>query len=111
MEEFGFDKLPEVIQQLFEKVERIETMLSETLLQKTSDDKFLVVQDAAEYLNITVAALYSMASRRQIPVNKPGKRLYFSKTDLDEWIKAGKLKTTDEIARETETKYRSQRRV
>jgi len=36
MEEFGFDKLPEVVRLLFEKVERVEALLDKTKLQKTN---------------------------------------------------------------------------
>jgi len=36
MEEFGFDKLPEVVRLLFEKVERVEALLDKTKPQKTN---------------------------------------------------------------------------
>ena len=110
MEPFGFDKLPEVVRQLFEKVEHIEALLFKSCHDRETRGKFLSVQEAADYLKITVPALYSLASRRQIPVKKPGKRLYFLNTELDEWIKAGKLKTNDEIAREAKTKLRYNRK-
>ncbi|MCR8556475.1 helix-turn-helix domain-containing protein [Mucilaginibacter sp. BJC16-A38] len=56
---------------------------------------------------MTVTALYSLVSRKQIPVNKPGKRLYFLNTELDEWIKAGRMKTTEEIIKQA-AKFRKQ---
>jgi excisionase family DNA binding protein len=102
MEEFGFDKLPEVVRQIFEKVEHIEKLLFKLQYEQAAKEKFLTVKEAAAYLQITVAALYSLVSRRQIPVNKPGKRLYFLNTDLDEWIKAGKLKTAEEIVKDAQ---------
>ena len=110
MEPFGFDKLPEVVRQLFEKVEHIESLLFKLHYEGEAREKFLSVKEAADYLKISVAALYSLVSRRQIPVKKPGKRLYFLNTELNEWIKAGNLKTNDEIAREAETKLRAYRR-
>ena len=110
MEPFGFDKLPDVVRQLFETVEHIETLLFKLHHDREAREKFLSVKEAADYLKITVPTLYSLASRRQIPVKKPGKRLYFLNTELDEWIKAGKLKTNDEIARDAETKLKSYQR-
>ena len=83
MESFGFDKLPELFRQLFEKVECIEALLERITAANNELDKPLSVEEAASYLKITVAALYSMTSRRLVPFNKPGKRLYFLKSDLD----------------------------
>jgi len=82
MNQFGFDKLPEIVRQLFEMVEHIEAMLVK--MQKgrqQNDEQHFTIAEAAEYLNVTVAAPYAMTSRRLIPFNKPGKRLYFLKTD------------------------------
>jgi len=84
-------------------VEHIEALLFNLHHDREAREKLLPVQEAADYLKITVAALYSLVSRRQIPVKKPGRRPYFLNIELDEWIRAGKLKTNDEIAREAET--------
>jgi len=110
MEPFGFERLPEVVRQLFEKVEHIEEVLSYLRYEQAVEKKFLSVKEAADYLHISVAAIYSLVSRRQIPVNKPGKRLYFLNAELDEWIKAGKLKTSDEIEKEAHQYLKAHRR-
>jgi excisionase family DNA binding protein len=70
----------------------------------------LNIQEAAVFLNITVPALYSLVSRKDIPVNKPGKRLYFDQHELIEWIKSGKKKTSSEIEREAAVKVSAHRR-
>jgi len=106
MEEFGFDKLPEVVRQLFEKIERIEEMILKLQPEQQHSAQLLSINEAAEYLNVTVAALYSMTSRRLVPFNKPGKRLYFLKSDLDQWIKSAKVKTNDELWAENKSKFR-----
>ena len=100
MEEFGFDKVPEVLRQLFGKAELIEDLLLKLHIEKDHTKKFLTVNDATEYLQTTVAALYSLVSRKQIPVNKPGKRVYFLNTEFDGWFKAGRMKTTGEIIKQ-----------
>jgi len=97
MEPFGFDKLPEVVRQLVEKVEGLETLILNLHAQNEDQHKMLNIQEAAAYLNMTVAALYSLVSRRDIPVNKPGKRLYFDKNELNEWIRSGKRNTAATI--------------
>jgi len=106
MEPFGFDKLPEVVRQLFEKLERIEALLEKISPTNNESDKPLSIDEAASYLKITVAALYSMTSRRLVPFNKPGKRLYFLKSDLDAWINQSKNKTNDQIMIENKHRLR-----
>jgi excisionase family DNA binding protein len=106
METFGFDKLPEVVRQLFEKVERIEALLEKMQTSENETDKPLSIEEAATYLNITIAALYSMTSRRLVPFSKPGKRLYFLRKDLDAWINQAKNRTHDEIMAANKHRFR-----
>ncbi len=102
MESFNFNELPEVVRQLFEKVEHLEEMLLNLQPAKEDENDLLTIHEAAEFLKITPAALYTKVSRKEVPVNKPGKRLYFNKNELKEWISAGKRKTLNDIRRETE---------
>lgn len=100
MEPFGFDQLPEAVRKLTEKVDGLEILLLKLQPQNEDMHKMLNIQEAAAFLNVTVAALYSLVSRKDIPVNKPGKRLYFDKNELNEWIRSGKRKTTIAIKQE-----------
>jgi len=106
MEPFNFDKLPEVVRQLFEKVESLEILLQKFQPQNEAEHEFLNIKEAAEYLKITVPALYTKVSRKEIPVNKPGKRLYFKRSDLQEWIKLGRRKTASELIEVRKTQHR-----
>jgi excisionase family DNA binding protein len=98
MEPFGFDKLPEIVRQLFEKVEHIEKMLQKFELKVIEENQLLNVSEAADFLKISTASLYTKVSRKEIPVSKPGKRLYFVKAELQEWVKLGQRKTSAEIS-------------
>jgi excisionase family DNA binding protein len=100
MEPFGFGELPEAVRKLTEKVDRLELLILNLQPQNEDQHKMLNIREAAAFLNITVAALYSLVSRKDIPVNKPGKRLYFDKNELNEWIRSGKKKTAVAIAQE-----------
>lgn len=62
-------------------------------------DDFLTVKQAAELLNLTVGTLYIKVSKSELPVCKaPGsKRLYFSRADLLEHVKAGRKRSNAEI--------------
>jgi len=56
-------------------------------------DQLLTIQEAAEFLNLSVPTLYTKVHNAEIPVYKKTKRLYFSKQELTDWIKAGRKKT------------------
>ncbi|MEZ2338619.1 helix-turn-helix domain-containing protein [Mucilaginibacter sp. RCC_168] len=102
MEPFNFNELPEVVRQLFEKVEQIEIILARLEPKEPDQNELLNIEEAADFLKVSVGALYTKVSRQEIPYNKPGKRLYFNRTDLKEWIRLGKRKTLIEIRQDAE---------
>ena len=63
-------------------------------------EQLLAVQEAAQFLNLTVPTIYSKVSKGELPVMKRGKRLYFSRTELMEYIKEGRKKSNAEIEAE-----------
>jgi excisionase family DNA binding protein len=60
-------------------------------------EQLLTIQEAADFLNLTVPTLYSKVSKRELPVMKRGKRLYFSNTELLDYLKSGRKKTKSEV--------------
>ena len=67
--------------------------------QPTTDqpEQLLTIQEAAEFLSLTVPTMYSKVSKGELPVMKRGKRLYFSRAELLEYLKAGRKKSNAEI--------------
>jgi len=65
-------------------------------------EQLLTVQEAAEFLNLTVPTIYSKVSKGELPVMKRSKRLYFSSTELLEYLKEGRKKSNAEIEKEAE---------
>jgi excisionase family DNA binding protein len=63
-------------------------------------EQLLTIQEAAEFLSLSVPTLYSKVSKGELPVMKQGKRLYFSRTELMEYVKAGRKKSNAEIEQE-----------
>ena len=63
-------------------------------------EQLLSIQQAAEFLSLSVPTLYSKVSKGELPVMKQGKRLYFSRTELMEYVKAGRKKSNAEIEAE-----------
>lgn len=97
METITFEQLPTAFSQLFSKVENIERLLQEKYTSQTQVEELLTIQQAGELLNLSIPTIYGLVSRSSIPVNKKGKRLYFSKQELTDWIRSGRKKTTAEI--------------
>lgn len=65
-------------------------------------EQLLTIQETAEFLSLTVPTIYSKVSKRELPFMKRGKRLYFSRTELMEYLKDGRQKTNAEIEQEAE---------
>lgn len=95
--EITFETLPKAVCQLYDKLDSIERLLLEQSNEPQPEpEQLLSIQQAGEFLRLAVPTLYRLVQRAEIPVCKRGKRLYFSKQELTEWIKAGRKKTLAE---------------
>jgi excisionase family DNA binding protein len=100
METLTFDQLPQAVSKLQDKLESIEQLLLHQHEHPPGYEELLTITNAAKFLNLSVPTIYSKVCRKEIPVNKRGKRLYFYQSELTEWIKSGRKKTADEIREE-----------
>src|SRR4051812_48487953 len=108
MKQFTFEDLPKIIARLSVKMDRIEKLLRDRKSSNPDSDKeLLTIEQASKLLTLSVATIYSKVCRNEIPVNKQGKRLYFYRTELLDWIKSGRIKTISEIQREVEVNFKS----
>lgn len=99
-----FDQLPGEVSRLSRIVESMnQILLQQTKSTEKQDHKFNV-EEAAEFLGVTVATIYSKKSKGELPACKaPGsKRLFFFKSDLIKYLKQGRQKTNLEIEAEAE---------
>lgn len=77
------------------KLENIEFMLQQLNLLKKD---VLNLNEACAYLNISASHLYKLTSQKQIPHFCPqGKKLYFKRSELDEWLLRNRQDSIDEI--------------
>lgn len=103
MTELTFDKLPQAVAQLMDDVGLIKQLLTEKgNNSQLTGDQLLTIQEAAQVLHLSVPTIYGLVHRKEIPVCKKGKRLYFSKDELTAYIKSGRKKTKSEIESEAE---------
>ena len=88
--------IPEV-RQIFR--DELESFFAEkqSSVKQIKTDEISGIELAIELTGLAKPTIYGLVSERKIPHSKQGKRLYFSRQELLEWIKDGKRKTQAEI--------------
>ena len=95
------NELELLIQNSVEKAMNVRSL--KDVGQINQSEKFLTIQEASKYLFLTVPTLYSKCSKREIPFCKRNGRLYFSSSELVDYIKQGRKKSNAEIEGEADT--------
>ena len=54
------------------------------------NDNYIGIEEASQYLGISVATLRSWLKQKDIPSHKVGKLWKFKRSELDTWINSGK---------------------
>jgi excisionase family DNA binding protein len=77
---------------ILKKLDSIQALL------KDSSDEVYTFEKTRLYLAVSASYLYKLTSQNQIPHSKPnGKKLYFSKNELDTWLKRNPVKTIEQM--------------
>lgn len=63
----------------------------------TEEDVFLTIEEVALLISLSKYTIYGLVHKNKIPYHKQGKRLYFLKSEILEWIKSGKRQTTSAL--------------
>jgi excisionase family DNA binding protein len=91
----------------------LETIIQNAILKglqlksnqhQETNEKFLSLEQAAQFLQLAKQTLYGFTSKRKIPFIKKGKKLYFKETDLEKWLETGRKKSREEIEKELDEK-------
>ncbi|KAA9350036.1 helix-turn-helix domain-containing protein [Larkinella humicola] len=80
----------------------LQTLLTDKTNQELNNhglivNELLTVGEAADLLSLTSQTIYGLVYERKIPFSKQGKRLYFIRQDLLDWVKSGRQKTANEL--------------
>jgi excisionase family DNA binding protein len=99
-----FESLPEAVTMLTKEVSDLKRLLLDKQEQTPikEPEQLLTIQQASEFLSLSVPTIYSKVSKDELPYMKRSKRLYFSSTELLEYLKQGRKKSTAEIEQEAE---------
>ena len=91
----------EAIAERLDRIERLTLISAKTILD---------ADEAATFASLSLGRIYRLTSERKIPLYKRGNRLYFRKSELEEWLLETKVKTSEEIASEADS-YTARRRT
>jgi excisionase family DNA binding protein len=110
--EITFEQLPKAVTLIHSELVSIKRILLDKATEQTqpANDQLLTISQVAEFLSLSVPTVYGLVSRSAIPCMKKGKRLYFSKDEISDWIKTGKKKTISEMAADTDTYLLNQKK-
>lgn len=101
-ENLSFDQLPKAVTELTLEIGKLKRLIQENQERnlEVHSEQFFNVEEAAAFLKLTVPTVYSKVSNGELPVMKRGKRLYFSSTELMEYLKRGRRKSNAQIEQE-----------
>ena len=94
-----FNDLPQVVAQLVGEVSTLKNLIEEIrdTSQHPEPDELMNIKQAGEFLHLTVQTIYNKVSKNEIPFMKRGKRLYFSKDELMNYLKQGSNEMQSDI--------------
>lgn len=113
MDALTFESLPQAVTTLLNEVKELKSILTGYIPPKVVEEQeqLLSVKEAAEFLNLSVATIYSKVSRAELPVMKQTKRLYFSSKELIEYLKAGRKKTYSEAGKAADDYFSNSKKL
>ena len=80
---------------IMKKLNQIENLIKSQ--GNTTLNSVMSVEQLANLIDLSKSHIYKKTSAREIPHYKRGKKLYFSKQEIDKWILKNRIETTDEI--------------
>lgn len=109
----SFDSLPKQIYQLHEKLEHIERLLSTLKPEgQPETDRWFDIDELCKYHPAKPAksTVYTWTREHRIPFHKRGKKLAFLKSEIDEDIRLGKIKSALEIEQQVDNYFATKKR-
>lgn len=77
------------------RLDEIEALLRR---QYALSKEILTLEEAADFLSLSKSAIYKLTSKKEIPYYNPGgKKIFFKRTELENWILSSKSISVDEV--------------
>ncbi len=96
------------MEEVIKRLDKIAALLEcQNLAQKT----LFNFNETCQYLDVSESHLYKLTSARQIPHFCPqGKKLYFKREELNEWLQRNRQLTTAQVEANVELELSTQKR-
>ena len=99
-----FEEMPKAMSLMMQKLNELTNkvdLLKNDAVSKPSDE-WMNLKELCAYLPNHPAeqTVYGWTSAHQIPYHKRGKRIMFLKSEIDDWLNGGKVKSQEELAQE-----------
>jgi len=70
---------------------------TKNLILHSAKSEILTISEAAEFLRISIPALRAKIHRKQLPYIKSGRRIFFLKSSLLDWLKSQEVPSMVQI--------------
>lgn len=111
--EISFEQLPIAVANLAEELSQIKQLLIQyqSSQSEQTTEEWLDLDDLIRYdpQKRTKATWYSKISRGEVPYHKQAKKVYFLKSEIDQWLKSGKQMSHSEIEEEADKYIKTNR--
>jgi excisionase family DNA binding protein len=87
-----FEQIPAAMQLLLSEFASLKALI-QAKDTNTDTDNFMNVSDASSYLQLAKPTIYGMLHRGELPNFKRGKKVFFKKVDLDNYLLRGRRHT------------------
>ena len=105
----SFNDMPQAVEFLIDRILSMSEQIGVISEQigHAIPDQWMTIDDLTKYLpdGPSAQTVYTWVGQKLVPYNKVGKRLYFLKSDIDNWLKDGRRKTAAEIAVEATARF------
>lgn len=82
-------------------INALKEVLNGSIVSKINKP-FMDFKETCSFLGISASCLYKYRMNNVVPYYKAGKKLYFKKEDLENWLNVRKVKSNDELTTEIE---------
>lgn len=105
MQVITLETMPVALSQIINEMSEIKKLLLDKSNLQPEAETWFSLKELCSYLpdKPTKQTVYGWVCNKIIPVHKTGKKLRFSKLEIDSWLKQGKKKTYAEIESEANT--------
>ena len=99
-------------EQLFSLIEKaVSKAINENPVSSgTEKEDLMTLGQCAQFLNLSPKTIYGLTHARKIPFMKRGKRCYFSRKDLVQYLEEGRKQTASEMQSEVSSNLKKKHR-